>query len=68
MRNIWQLKIFFIRDTNAIYYQSMDKINLYCVVPESLHYDQNCDIVFVFNRIDLLRLHMANDHCIFHQD
>ena len=52
MRNIWQLKIFFIRDTNAIYYQSMDKINLYSVV----------------NRIDLLRLHMANDHCIFHQD
>ena len=41
MRNIWQLKIFFIRDTNAIFYQSMDKINLYSVVPESLHYDQN---------------------------
>ena len=62
MRNIWQLKIFFIRDTNAIYYQSMDKINLYSVVPESLHYDQNV------NRIDLLRIHMANDHCVFRQD
>ena len=48
MRNIWQLKIFFIRDTNAIYYQSMDKISLYSVVPESLHYDQNCDIVLGF--------------------
>ena len=50
MRNIWQLKIFFIRDTNAIYYQSMDKINSYSVVPESLHYDQNvfCDIVLGF--------------------
>ena len=35
MRNIWQLKILFIRDTNVIYYQSMDKINLYSVVPES---------------------------------
>ena len=65
MRNIWQLKILFIRDTNVIYYQSMDKINLYSVVPESLHYDQN---VFLLNRIDLSVLNMANDHCIFHQD
>ena len=48
MRNIWQLKILFIRDTNVIYYQSMDKINLYSVVPESLHYDQN---VFCYGRI-----------------